>query len=123
VAFDGWDLVVGMARDADEHDSADLVRRLRAELLDLDVEAVEPMSAEAVPQGAKSLSGIAGMVAVRLGSAGLKAVFVKIRDWAIRNNRTVEVTIDGDTIKLTAVSDQLQERLINAWLTRHAPGV
>jgi hypothetical protein len=120
----GWDAVVRVSStaDGDQEDVAILVGRLRAELLDLDVDAVEPASAESVPDGAKSAAGLAGMLTLRLGRAGLKAVFAKLRDWVARNGRSVEVTIDGDTVKVTGATLEQQERLINVWLARHAPG-
>ena len=100
----------------------ELARRLRAELLDLDVDSVEPLPEEAAPEGTKGLSGLAGALAVRLGVAGLKKVVARVRDWASRNNRTVEVTIDGDTVKITGATIEQQEQLVNVWLARHAPG-
>jgi hypothetical protein len=121
---DGSDLIVQVtpAADGDLEETVGLARRLRAELLALDVDTVEPLTADAAPPGAKGLSSLAGALAVRLGAAGLKAVLVKIRDWASRNGRTVEITIDGDTLKLTGATAQQQEQLINVWLARHAPG-
>jgi hypothetical protein len=113
---------VDSATDGDQEDVAILVGRLRAELLDLDVDAVEPASEESVPDGAKSATGLAGMLTLRLGRAGLKAVFAKLRDWVARNGRSVEVTIDGDTVKVTGATLEQQEKLINVWLARHAPG-
>lgn len=55
-----------------------------------------------------------------MGLAGLEAVLAKIRDWVTRNGRSVEVTIDGDTVKVTGATSQQQEQIINAWLARHA---
>jgi hypothetical protein len=34
----------------------------------------------------------------------------------------VEVSIDGDAITVTGATSQQQEKLIDAWLARHAPG-
>jgi len=118
----GSDLIVRVtpADDGDE-ETAGLARRLRAELLDLDVDAVEPVSGGVVPDGAKGLPSLAGTLAVRWGTAGLAAVLVKIRDWVTRNARSVEVTIDGDTVKVTGATAQQQEQLLNAWLARHGP--
>jgi Flp pilus assembly CpaE family ATPase len=108
------------AADGDEEEAARLARRLCAELLDLDVDAVEPVSDGMVPEGAKGLSSLAGMLAVWWGVAGLQAVLAKIRDWVTRNARSVEVTIDGDTVKVTGVTTEQQEQIINVWLARHA---
>ena len=113
---------VDPAVDDDEEAVAALARRLRAELLDLDVAAVEPVPAEAAPAGTKGLAALLGTLAVKLGPAALKAVVAKIRDWASRNGRSVEVTLDGDTIKLTGATTEQQELLLNAWLARHAAG-
>jgi hypothetical protein len=106
--------------DGDEGEAAGLARWLRAELFDLDVDAVEPVSGGVVPEGAKGLSSVAGVLVVRWGAAGLQAVLARIRDWVFRNGRSVEVTIDGDTVKVTGASWEQQEKIINVWLARHA---
>jgi hypothetical protein len=48
-------------------------------------------------------------------------VVTAVRDWAARNNREVELTIDGDTLRATRISAAQQEKVIDAWLARHAP--
>lgn len=106
--------------DNDQEDLAGLAWRLRAELLDLDVDTVDPLTEDNVPEGAKGLATLAGSLAVRLGDAGLKTVLTKILDWALRNGRTVEATIDGDTIKLTNATREQQAAVLDAWLARHA---
>jgi len=120
-----WDLFVRLAntRESPEEDLAVVLRRLRTELLDLDVAAVEVLATEAGHVGAKGASGIAGTLAVRLGVAGLKAVVTRAREWVSRNGRSVEITLDGDTLKLTSVTTEQQNKLIEAWLARHAAGV
>ncbi|WP_179277545.1 hypothetical protein [Actinoplanes regularis] len=119
---DGYDLVVQISgTDADREEPAVFARRLRAELLDLDVDAVDPLADATVPDGAKGVSALAGALGVRLGAAGLASTFAKIRNWVSRTERSVEVTIDGDTIKVTGVTATQQEELINVWLSRHAP--
>jgi len=126
VMVDSSDLIVRVGPDDNGQDDdqgvvAALARRLRAELLDLDVERVEPLTEDTAPEGAKGLSSLTGALAVRLGVAGLKTMVERIRDWAARNGRSVEVTINGDTVKVTGATPQQQEVLINAWLARHAP--
>jgi hypothetical protein len=34
----------------------------------------------------------------------------------------VEVSIDGDVLKLTGATSQQQEKIVDAWLARHAAG-
>jgi hypothetical protein len=117
---EGSDLIVRVNSAADGgEETAGLARRLRAELLVLDVDAVEPVPEGMVPEGAKALSALTGMLAVRWGAAGLEAVLAKIRDWVVRNRRSVEVTIDGDTVKVTGATPEQQEKIINTWLARH----
>lgn len=120
-----WDVLVdvGELSGDDDGEAAALARRLRSELLDLDVATVEQLTAHDFPERAKGLSAFLGMLGVRLGAAGLKTVVAKVRDWAARNGRTVEVTIDGDTLKLTKASPEEQDRLVNAWLARHGAGL
>jgi hypothetical protein len=119
---DGPDVIVRVSSgdDSGDEEIAALARRLRAELLDLDVERVEALAEDAAPAGAKGLGGLVGFLGVTLGSAGLTSVLTIIRDWATRNNHAVELTIDGDTIKITRATPQQQEQLINAWVARHA---
>jgi hypothetical protein len=53
---------------------------------------------------------------------GLRALVTTVRAWASRTGRTVEVSIDGDALKVTGVTSQQQGEIIDAWLARHAPG-
>ena len=39
-----------------------------------------------------------------------------------RNDRVVEVTEGGDTLKLGRATREQQEKIIDAWLARHPPG-
>jgi hypothetical protein len=112
-------VVVG-ARDDDQEDIADLTYRLRVDLLDLDVESVEPVPGEAVPAGAKGLPPGAALLGVRLAGVALKHVLKRVREWAGRSGRSVEVTIDGDTVKITGATDEQQQKIVDAWLSRHA---
>lgn len=120
---EGWDLLVRVhpASGDEREEVAALALRLRAELLELDVDAVQPESEDIAPDGSKSVSGLVSMLTVQLGKASLIAVFTKIRDWVSRSGRSVEVTIDGDTVKVTGATQEQQEKIINVWLARHAP--
>ncbi len=120
-----WDILVrlGDTQELQEDDLPIVLRRLRTELLDLDLAAVEALATDTVPDGAKGASKIAGALAVRLGMAGLKAVVTRLREWVSRNGRSLEITLDGDTLKLTGVTPEQQDKLIEAWLARHAAGV
>lgn len=107
--------------EADE--DAELTRILRSELLDLDVTAVDWADSNPVPDNAKGVAGLAKALIVKLASSGaLRAVVNAVRNWAARSNRTVEVSLGGDVLKLTGVTSAQQEKIIDAWIARHAAG-
>jgi len=117
------------AADSDAEELADLAAGLRAELLDLDEVLVTPYAAPtapaapAAPAGAKGLGTLAGWLVTQFGSLdGLRAAVAAVRGWVGRTGRTVEVSIDGDVLKLTGATSQQQEKIVDAWLARHAPG-
>jgi hypothetical protein len=123
VDVDGLILQVLPVADSDAEEMADLAGRLHAELLGVDAASVAPLTAEAAPEGAKGLGTLGGWLLVQFGTLdGLRAVVAAVRGWASRTGRTVEVSIGGDVLKVTAVTSQQQEKIIDAWLTRHAPG-
>jgi hypothetical protein len=103
-------------------DLEELTLLLRGELLDLDVAAVERRSDEAPPPDAKGLAAVAGWLVVQLGPEALRVVLAKVADWAARNDRGVEVTIGGETLKLTRATREQQQRIIDGWLAQQAPG-
>lgn len=114
--------VAGVPGD-DAEELAVATARLRDELLALDVDDVEPLAGEAVPDGAKGLSVVLGALLVKVGSGvPLRAVLDALLRWARASRRDVEVTLDGDTLRLTGVSAEQQDRIIDSWLARHAGG-
>lgn len=111
------------ADDEDLDDHLDLTVLLRDELLAEDVEDVRPVEPDTAPDGAKGAGAVAGWLAVQLASVeGVRVVIDLLRGWAGRRRRAVEVTIDGNTLKLSGVSSGEQERIIDAWIARHATG-
>lgn len=110
------------APEDDVGELAEIAGWLRAELLDLDVQAVDRLSGEAVPSGAKGVEAIAGWLSVQLGTEALRIVLAKVADWVTRNDRVVEVSYGGDTLKLGRATRVQQEKIIDDWLVRHPPG-
>jgi hypothetical protein len=109
--------------DSDAEELADLAAGLQAELLSTDVVAVAPLTAEAAPERAKGAGTLAGWLAAQFGTlAGLHAAVAAVRGWASRTSRTVEISIGGDVLKVTAATSQQQDEIIAAWLARHASG-
>jgi hypothetical protein len=118
----GLTLQVLSASDDDLDELVKFTDRLQSELLELDVLDAGPVDESTAPDQAKGLATVTGWLVVHLGSlSGLRAVVTAVRDWAARNNREVELTIDGDTLRATRISAAQQEKVIDAWLARHAP--
>ena len=108
--------------DSDAEELTDLAGGLHAELLGVDGASVAPLTTEAPREGAKGLGTLADWLVAQFGTLdGLRAVVTTVHAWASRTGRTVEVSIDGDVLKVTGVTSQHQGEIIDAWLTRHAP--
>jgi hypothetical protein len=106
--------------DSDSEELADLADQLRGELLELDVTSVAPLSADEVPEGAKGAGLLAGWLVTQFATPdGLRAVLHAIGAWAVRTRRTVEVSIDGDMIKVGNATAEQQQEIVDAWLARH----
>lgn len=108
--------------DDDAGELAELTGLLQGELLDLDVAAVEPIPGGALLEGAKGVVAVFGWLTVQLGPEALRAVLARVADWAARNDRGVEVTYGGNTLKLTRVTREQQEKIVDDWLARHPAG-
>lgn len=119
---DGLVLQVRPAAEDDAAALAELTGWLRAELLDLDVQGVDRLPGEAVPPGAKGVAAVAGWLWVQLGPEALRVVLAKVADWASRNDRVVEVSYSGDTLKLSRATREQQDKIIDGWLARHPAG-
>lgn len=101
----------------------ELTAALRRELLRLDLERVERPSAGPAPADARGVDlAIVGQLIVELGKAGpiLGQVIAVVQAWAARSpQRTAKVTIGGDTLELTGMSEADQHKVIGAWMARH----
>jgi hypothetical protein len=115
-------LQVCQAPEDDATELAKLAGWLHGELLDLDVQDVDRVSREAAPSGAKGIAATGGWLLVQLGPEALRTVLAKVADWVTRNDRTVEVSYGGDTLKLSRATREQQEKIIDGWLAHHTPG-
>ena len=117
--------VVDAGPDSDAEELAELAQRLRGQLLELDVAAVEPATGGEAPAGAKGveLLAIGGLVVqFAMKSEILKSVVDATAAWLGRQQggRSVKLTLDGDTLEVTGVSSAEQRRLVDLWVARHA---
>lgn len=111
------------AADIDTEEMAGLTGRLRSELLDLDVDAVERAVSGAVPDAAKGADLIAlGALVVQFAdSAMLHSLVGVVASWLGRqDHRSIKLTLDGDSLELSSVSTAEQQQLIDLWVNRHA---
>jgi hypothetical protein len=114
-------LSVGPESDAQEVTEATM--RLRRELLDLDVEAVELARAGEPPSGTRAVEVMAlGALVVSVAkSQVLVNVVAAVRAWlgGQQQQRSIKLELDGDVLELTGVSSNEQRRLSDEWLRRH----
>ena len=109
--------------DSDAEELTDLAGGLHDELLGVDAASVALLTDDAAPARAEGLGTLAGWLVAQFGTLeGLRAVVTTVRGWASRTGRSVEVSIEGDVLKVTGVTSQQQEQIIDAWLARHASG-
>lgn len=113
--------------DADAEELTELAGRLRAELLDLDVDTVQQPERGEAPEGSKGVGLLAaGELVVRLATSPevLASIIAGVRSWLGRNRvRSVRLTLDGDALDVSGLSSAEQDRLVDLWVARHAgPG-
>lgn len=110
-------------------DDAELERallQLRAELTELDVDAVVPRPAGEAPPGSRSgaVAAVGGLiVTLKPTMEAIAALVGVIQGWLSRRGgggRTVKLEIDGNVLELTGASSELQERLADVWIREHA---
>lgn len=94
---------VAVGPDTDAEEVAEATLQLRRELLDLDVDAVEPAGGGEPPQGAKAveLAALGALVVSVANSQLLGPVVAAIRSWlGGAPQRTVKLEFDGDVLEL-----------------------
>ena len=102
--------------DSDTQELAEGTDDLLIELAEVDEASVALLTPDTAPEGAKGLGVLVGQLLAQVTTvSGLRAVVSAVQAWASRRNRTVEISIDGDVLKMAGVSTQQQEKIIDAW--------
>lgn len=118
----GLILQVQGAPGDDDEDLAAWTGRLREQLLDLDVESVDPVRDPVLRPGEKGLGVLIGWLAVRLGRPEqLRPIVESAADWASRTGRSVKVSYGGDFLEVSRATRAEQERIIGHFLDGHPP--
>lgn len=114
-------LTIERGADTDDAELGQLTHQLRRRLLELEVEAVEIPRGMEVPTGAKPGEMIPlGMLAVELAPHLLPTLVSFLIGWLRdRPVRGLELTIAGDTLKLSGASRQEQERALELFFSKH----
>jgi len=106
---------------ASDEEADELARALLRELERVNVGDVDLLPAEDLPDNAKGIGSLFGWLAVQFGSAeGLRLALRTVKDWAARNNRTIECSIGSDFVKLSGASLEVQQKIIEVWLARQS---
>jgi hypothetical protein len=108
--------------EADPERMDRLTSDLRQELLELDVDSVSPVSAGPAPPDSKGLelAAIGTLLVYAKNSLPLvSAVVSAVRAWVQRgvpSGRTLKITVDGNTLELSAATDDQQQQLVDEFL-------
>lgn len=103
-----------------------LMRDLRQELLQLDVESVSTVPVASAPPGSKGLDMAAAaalLVQVQGSVTALSTVVSAVRAWLRRGKESgasVKLTIGDRTLELTRATTEQQERLVQEFLRSQA---
>jgi hypothetical protein len=107
--------------DAEEADR--LSRQLRDDLRELDVDDVRTAADGAAPPGAKGDAASIGEWLITLSAGGgvFATVVATVKDWLGRRGgaHRIKLSIDEDTIELSAATDAERAELVEAFIRRH----
>jgi hypothetical protein len=88
-----------------------------------DIEAIDLVHAGEIPERAKASASVDwGTLLVTLAASGgvLTMLANMLQSWLTRYDRhSVTLEIDGDKLEVKGISSEEQQRLIDAWLSRH----
>lgn len=101
-----------------------LLRKLRAELTDLEIDIVRADGQEKAPIGAKGTDPVTlGALVVALSASGgvFTSVIDTVKDWLSRHSARhhVKITIAGDSIELSGATSQQRQDLVDAFVRRY----
>jgi hypothetical protein len=106
---------VQRASDDDDDEVAELTQRLRAQLLELDVDSVDHATDTSAQEGAKGFETFIGRLAVHLGKEALRTVIASVVNWATNAHHSVKIIIDGNTLEVSGPTSAQQEKMINEY--------
>jgi Effector Associated Constant Component 1 len=101
--------------------------QLREELLDLNLQSVDLVKKGDPPKGSKAGEEVVswGSLIVGLATSGgvLPNLVGTVQSWlSRRENQKITLQIGGDKLEVTGISNEQQDKLIDAWINRHKGG-
>ncbi len=94
-------------------------RRLREEILELDVDSFEYESQADAPKGSKGIGTAVGDMLLSLGPLdyALSGVMGAVQSFATRNDQcSITLEIGGNMISIDGTSSEEQKKLVDAWI-------
>lgn len=107
---------------ADDELLDEVTQNLRRDLLELDVSSVSAAPVGEAPPGSKGLelAAVGALVVVLKGSVELaEQVVSTVRGWLHRSpspERTLRLTLNGQTLELSAATEAQQQQLVDEFL-------
>lgn len=110
--------------DDDRAYAEDQLQYLLAELSQLDLASIDRASSSLpAPPGTRSSGAVeTGALVIGLGGSGalLPVLVGLVQDWLNRRRSgTIRLKIGDDEIELTAISDEMRQRVLEEFLRRH----
>ncbi len=116
------DLCIATDAEAEAEELTRLAVQLRQELRELNIESAEPATAGPAPPGTRSgeLLTAGALIVMLVRSPELfKLLIEAVQSWISRGGeRSVELEINGDKLKLTGISQRDQREVIQ-WVKRN----
>jgi hypothetical protein len=125
---DNTDLIIRIdSASADEEELERSTHQLRDELLDMNLQSVDLVKKGNPPKGSKAGEEIVswGSLIVGLVASGgvLPNLVGTVQSWlSRRENQKITMQIGADKLEVTGVSNEQQDKLIDAWINRHKGG-
>jgi hypothetical protein len=113
-------LTLGAGPDADDEELAELGLQLRNELLELDVEGVDPVRRGTAPAQAKGDPITLAALAVTLAPIALTKLIEVVQAWVTRHEKaSVMVESGGEKITITGSPSKEQQRALETFIGRN----
>jgi hypothetical protein len=111
----------------DEEELERSTHQLREELMDLNLESVDLMKKGNPPKGSKAGEEVVswGSLLVSLAASGgaLPSLIGTVQSWLSRKeSQKITMQIGADKLEMTGISNEQQDKLIDAWINRHKGG-